>query len=103
MGFKVKEQIIEALKREEPSLPLIARQIAMSPRSIQMKLKEEGVTFRQLLDEVRMNIAVSHLSENAISTADLSFLLGFSEPSAFHRTFKKWTGITPSAFRKRGN
>lgn len=102
LSFKIKEEIVKGLKGEEPTLTAIAKNIAMSPRSIQMKLKEEQVTFRQLLEEVRKDIAISHLKESAISTTDISFLLGFSEPSVFQRSFKKWTGRTPAAFRKVG-
>ncbi|HYG37340.1 MAG TPA: AraC family transcriptional regulator [Cytophagales bacterium] len=102
LSFKIKEEIVKGLKGEEPTLTAIARNIGMSPRSIQMKLKEEQATFRQLLEEVRKDIAIGHLKENTISTTDISFLLGFSESSVFQRSFKKWTGKTPAAFRKVG-
>lgn len=104
LGYRVRQQILAGLKGEEPSLNTVARQLAMSERSVQLKLKEEGITYRQLLDEVRRELAVRHLREPYLSTSDIAYLLGFSEPAVFSRTFKKWTGTTPLAFRqeKRG-
>ena len=65
-----------------------------------MKLKEEGATFQQLLDEIRKDLALKHLKEDILSTTDISYLLGYSEPSVFFRSFKKWTGQTPNFYRK---
>jgi AraC-like DNA-binding protein len=87
------------LKGEEPKLTGIARNLGMSERSIQMKLKEEGFTFRQLLEDIRKEIAISHLCGYQSSTTDIAYLLGFSEPSVFSRSFKKWTGYSPGAYR----
>ncbi len=64
-----------------------------------MKLKEEGYTYRQLLDDIRKEIAISHLCGSESSTTDIAYLLGFSEPSVFSRTFKKWTDTSPGAYR----
>ncbi len=64
-----------------------------------MKLKEEGFTFRQLLEQIRKEMAISHLGESGLSKTDIAYLLGFSEPSVFSRTFKKWTGTSPAAYR----
>jgi AraC-like DNA-binding protein len=102
LGYRVRKAITEGLKGEEPRLGSIARQLAMSERSIQLKLKEEGLTYQQLLDEVRKEMALSHLQEPYLSTTDIAYLLGFSEPSVFSRAFKKWIGTTPHAYRKAG-
>jgi AraC-like DNA-binding protein len=100
LAYRVRQQILVGLKGEEPNLNTVARQLAMSERNVQLKLKEEGTTYRQLLDEVRRELAVSHLREPYLSTSDIAYLLGFSEPAVFSRTFKKWTGTTPLAFRQ---
>ncbi len=97
---KVKKEIIGLLKGEEPSLHQIARNLGIGLRSLQMKLKEEGVTFQQLLDDIRKNLALQHLQEPRFSTTDIAYLLGYSEPSVFFRSFKKWTGNTPATYRK---
>lgn len=100
LADRVRQEILVRLKGAEPSLRAVARQLAMSERSVQMKLKRERTTYRQLLDEVRQELAVRHLREPYLSTSDISYLLGFSESAVFSRTFKKWTGATPQAFRK---
>ena len=97
---KIKKEILFGLKGEEPNLPLIAKNLGIGVRSIQMKLKEEGATFQQLLDEIRKDLALKHLKEDILSTTDISYLLGYSEPSVFFRSFKKWTGQTPTFYRK---
>ncbi|MEA5258876.1 AraC family transcriptional regulator [Arcicella aquatica] len=97
---KVKKEILDGLKGEEPSLFNISRNLGIGLRSLQMKLKEEGVTFQQLLDDIRKNLAVQHLQETHLSTTDIAYLLGYSEPSVFFRSFKKWTGYTPNVYRK---
>jgi AraC-like DNA-binding protein len=97
---KIKKEIVYGLKGEEPNLPTIAKNLGIGVRSIQMKLKEEGVTFQQLLEEIRKNLATKHLKEDKLSTTDIAYLLGYSEPSVFFRSFKKWTGHTPTFYRK---
>lgn len=97
---KVKKEILDGLKGEEPSLFNVSRSLGIGLRSLQMKLKEEGVTFQQLLDEIRKNLALQHLQESHLSTTDIAYLLGYSEPSVFSRSFKKWTGHTPNVYRK---
>ena len=97
---KIKKEILFGLKGEEPNLPIIAKNIGIGVRSIQMKLKEEGATFQQLLDEIRKDLALKHLKDDKLSTTDISYLLGYSEVSVFFRSFKKWTGQTPTLYRK---
>ncbi|GAB3258207.1 AraC family transcriptional regulator [Larkinella harenae] len=96
---RVKGEIVALLKGEEPTLATVADRLAMGVRTLQLHLKSEGVTYQQLLDEVRHDLAIRHLREPHFSTTDIAYLLGFSEPSVFYRTFKKWTGSTPGAYR----
>ncbi|GAB3900779.1 AraC family transcriptional regulator [Larkinella knui] len=99
LSVRVKQEIFTLLKGEEPALAAVAEGLAMGVRTLQLHLKEEGFTYQQLLDEVRHDLAVRHLREPNFSTTDIAYLLGFSEPSVFYRTFKKWTGSTPGAYR----
>ncbi|WP_276499094.1 AraC family transcriptional regulator [Pontibacter litorisediminis] len=98
---RVQREIVHLLKGEEPSINTVARSLAMSVRSLQGKLKEEGTTYQTLLDEVRRQIAVKHLQDNQSTITDIAYLLGYSEPSVFTRSFKKWTGMPPAAYRQR--
>lgn len=99
LSARVKQEILGLLKGEEPALALVADRLAMGVRTLQLHLKDEGVTYQQLLDEVRRELAVRHLREPHLSTTDIAYLLGFSEPSVFFRSFKRWTGQTPGAYR----
>ena len=87
------------LKGAVPPLSEVASALAMSERSIQRSLSEEQTSYRELVDEVRKNLAIEHLSRPGTSATDVSFLLGFSEPSAFTRAFRRWTGLAPTSFR----
>ena len=87
------------LRGAVPSLSEVASELAMSERSIQRSLGEEQTSYRQLVDEVRKNLAIEHLSRPGTSATDVAFLLGFSEPSAFTRAFRRWTGAAPTEFR----
>ena len=82
------------------SVDRVAGQLAMSVRTLSRRLEGEGTTFRHLLDSVRHEIAVAHLKDPRVELAEIAFLLGYSESSAFHRSFKRWTGRTPLDFRR---
>lgn len=71
----------------------------MSAQTLRRHLREEGSSFQELKDNLRRDLAIYHLSRNEISIQLIAEQLGFSEPSAFHRAFKKWTGLTPGAYR----
>lgn len=99
LSARVRAEIVRLMKGEEPTLGTVADQLAMGVRTLQLHLKEEGTTYQHLLDDVRRELAVSHLRDHALSTTDIAYLLGFAEPSVFFRSFKKWTGQTPGAYR----
>ncbi|MCC6998349.1 MAG: AraC family transcriptional regulator [Deltaproteobacteria bacterium] len=83
------------------SLAAVAARLHASERSVQRRLADEGTSFDALLDEVRHGLALQFLGDPRIAIAEVAFLLGYSEPSAFHRAFKRWTGKTPSELRRR--
>ena len=97
---RVKREIVRLLKGAEPTLAAVADALAMGVRTLQLHLREAGLSYQQLLDEVRRELAERHLRAPDLSTTDIAFLLGYSEPSVFVRSFKRWTGQTPGAFRK---
>jgi AraC-like DNA-binding protein len=96
---RVKRVVAEELRHGEPTLPQLAARLKLSERTLQRRLRQESLTLQQLLDAVRLTLAKRHLRESRESIAEISFLLGFSEVRAFHRAFKRWTGVTPNAFR----
>ena len=78
----------------------VARRLGMSVRSLHRKLSEDGLSFQSLTEETRKDLAVSLLKQEQYSIAEIAFLTGFSEQSAFTRAFKRWLGETPATFRK---
>ncbi|RAJ08571.1 AraC-like DNA-binding protein [Chitinophaga skermanii] len=80
------------------SLEDIAANLGMSPRTLQRKLKEEGLKYQQLTDEVRKVLALQYLAGNS-ALKEIAGILGYNEISAFNRAFKRWTGNTPSEMR----
>ncbi|GAB2561290.1 AraC family transcriptional regulator [Spirosoma aerophilum] len=100
LSHRVKSEIVLMMKGEEPALTTIADRLAIGVRTLQLHLKEAGTTYQRLLDETRKELAIGHLRELNLSTTDIAYLLGFAEPSVFFRSFKKWTGQTPGAYRQ---
>jgi AraC-like DNA-binding protein len=79
----------------------VARVLATSARSLQRRLAAAGVSYQQLLDLARKDAAERHLTDSLLSIADVAYSLGYSEPAAFNRAFRRWHKDTPQAFRQR--
>lgn len=82
-----------------PSFEILASRLRMSAPTLRRRLRLEGQTYRSIKDEMRRALATEALLEGRKGVADLAIELGFSEPSAFHRAFRKWTGVSPGSFR----
>jgi AraC-like DNA-binding protein len=95
----VRQLVAQDLSSATPSASAAARKLHMSRRTLQRSLRAEGTTFTDLVDDLRRDLAARYLREPAVAIAEVAFLLGFSEASAFHRAFKRWQGITPAAYR----
>jgi AraC-like DNA-binding protein len=98
---RVRRLLSGALGEGVASLAAVAARLRMSERTLQRRLADEGVGFDTLLDELRRELATRYLDDPRIAIAEVAYLLGYSEPSAFHRAFKRWTGTTPAAARRR--
>jgi AraC-like DNA-binding protein len=94
--------ILAHLDKKKPDLSLVAREMSMSVRSLQKRLKSEGVIFRQLLEQTRKNLAERYLHDD-FSIDEIAYLLGYSEASVFCKAFKKWSGYTPGEYRSMSN
>lgn len=97
---KVRHVIGQLLPGGVPKLAQVADKLDMAPRTLQRQLSAAGTSFAELTEHTRRDLAIELLKESELSVAELSFVLGFSEPSAFHRAFKRWTGTTPASVRK---
>lgn len=82
-----------------PSMETMARKLHVGKRTLQLKLKEEGTTYSELRDGVQFGFAKKYLQTDQYSVSEIGQLLGFSETSTFHRTFKRWAGVTPLTYR----
>ncbi|MBM7060695.1 AraC family transcriptional regulator [Pseudomonas sp. UL073] len=101
-GDSLTSQIRRLLGRDcnqWPDLDHVASQLHTSPQTLRRHLREEGTSFQELKDHLRRDLAIYHLGRDGLSLQDIAEQLGFSEASAFHRAFKKWTGLTPGAYR----
>ena len=101
---RVKRAVATTLRdQERPSLAATARVLRASPRTVQRWLGEHGATHREIVDSVRRNHAVRLLERRDLSITEIAFLLGFADVGGFERTFKRWTGKTPSSVRTRAD
>ncbi|VVQ08208.1 hypothetical protein PS918_04948 [Pseudomonas fluorescens] len=101
-GHSLSSRLRRLLSRDSshwPDLEAVAAHLHISPQTLRRHLREEGTSFQELKDQLRRDIAIYHLSRNDLPLQQIAEALGFSEPSAFHRAFKKWTGLTPGAYR----
>jgi AraC-like DNA-binding protein len=96
---QVKAMIGHDFSEGFPSFETISAALNMSAPTLRRRLKSEGTTFQQIKDAARCDAARLHLGRPEMSVNDVALQLGFTDPSAFHRSFKKWTGETPGQFR----
>jgi AraC-like DNA-binding protein len=83
-----------------PSLEELAAEMRAPASTLRHRLAAEGQTYRAIKDEIRRSLAIERLSRTRVNVADIAADLGFAEPSAFHRAFRKWTGKSPAEFRR---
>lgn len=83
------------------SLDDIASNFNISARTLQRKLKKEGINFQQIADKARKTLAINYLKAGSYPVKEISYMLGYNELSAFTRTFKRWTGVAPGMYQKK--
>jgi len=97
---QVRRALLESIRAGDPDLARVAERFAITPRTLQRRLTEEGSSFQSLLDETRRELALSYLRDPGRSASEVAYMLGYREASAFYRAFRRWTGRTPAAFRQ---
>ena len=100
LAEQVRRFIAESLDQGPPSLRQVAHRLHLSERSLQRRLGEEGCRFAELVEQVRRELALRYIADRKLALGEVAYLLGFAEPSPFHRAFKRWTGMTPAAARR---
>ena len=100
LTMQVRSRIIERLHDGTPNQETIAQSLNVSLRSLQRKLNDEDTNFKTLLESTRRELALHYIRETHRSLGEITYLLGFSEPSNFTRAFKRWTGVSPIVYRE---
>jgi AraC-like DNA-binding protein len=95
MRGRVENLLVPILHTGEASIDTIAGKLGLSRQTLFRKLKGEGVTFEKVLDELRHKLALHYLNGKKVPVNQTAYLVGFSEPAAFSRAFKRWTGSSP--------
>jgi len=106
--LKVYDELISTIRNllitslgQFPRLPVIARQMAMSPRTLRRRLEERNITYQNILDEIRMGLTKEYITTTNLSVDQIANRLGFSEATTLRRAFKKWTGMNIKEFKNR--
>jgi AraC-like DNA-binding protein len=97
---RVRRRLRQFLPGTVPDFEELAAEMSMTPATMRRRLNEEGESYQSIKDQLRRDLAISYLSHSNRSVMDIALELGFSERSAFHRAFRKWTGASPAEFRR---
>ncbi len=100
LSRRVRGHLMSQLQYANTGIDKTARHFNMSERTLRRQLKEEGTTFKEILSELRRELAIKYLRDNDLSSKEIALLLGYSELSTFNRAFKSWTKLTPSQYRR---
>ncbi len=97
---RVENALLELLPSGRTQIDDVAGELAVSRRSLQRRLSEEGTSWLDVLNSARMRLAQHYLTNTNLGAAEVSFLLGFEDPNSFFRAFRRWTESTPEAWRE---
>lgn len=96
----LRARLFECVPQQTSAKEELARALGMSARTLNRRLQDEGTTFREVLEDVRKELAQAWLSDGRHAVYEIAFVLGYSEPSTFHRSFRRWTGSSPHVWRR---
>src|SRR5262249_53748862 len=99
LAVDVQRALTKRVAGGDTRIGALARELAMSGRTLQRRLSGEGVSYQELLDDARKEAAGRYLHESPLAIGEVAYLVGYSEPAPFYRAFKRWYGMTPEAFR----
>ena len=97
---RVRRRLRQFAPGEVPDFEGLAHDLHLTPATMRRRLHEEGASYQSIKDQLRRDLAIGYLSHSSRSVMDIAMELGFSERSAFHRAFRKWTGASPGEFRR---
>jgi len=97
---KIRRRLRQSPLHELPDFEVLALELHTASATLRRRLHEEGESYQSIKDQLRRDVAITYLSDSEKSVTDIALELGFAEPSAFHRAFKKWTGASPGEYRR---
>jgi AraC-like DNA-binding protein len=100
LSARIRRRLRQLLPGEVPDFETLAGELNMTTATLRRRLHEEGASYQGIKDQLRRDLAIGYLSHSKRSVMDIALELGFSERSAFHRAFRKWTGASPGEFRR---
>lgn len=96
---RIREILGDDFQQEMPTFEELTALLNMSARTLRRRLEKEGMSYQRIKDNARRDVAISMLSRDRLTVSEVAEQVGFSDPSAFHRSFKKWTGQSPGSYR----
>jgi len=96
----LREVVATLLQEGDLCIERVADVAGLSPRSLQRRLAQAGISYKELVRRARLEIAERRLSEKDASVTEIGIDLGYSDTAHFSRAFRAWTGVTPSAYRR---
>lgn len=99
LSARVRAAMLEALSITEPTIAHVCARLKLSRSTLLRRLDDEGESFQSLLDDTRKELAIRYLVKSDLNNQQIAHLVGYRDPNAFQRAFRKWTGTTPQALR----
>jgi AraC-like DNA-binding protein len=96
---KVRKLIYSGLSSGGASIEKVAAELALTPRTLQRRLADEGLSFNELFDQTRKQLSCTYIRDDRINLAEMAYMLGYADLPSFHRAFKRWHDMTPQQMR----
>lgn len=97
----VQDLLTSEIESGNSSADRVAAHLGLHPKTLRRRLQAEGTSHRRLLESVRRDLAERYLTVSDKTVSEMAFMLGYADPSAFHKAFRRWTGIAPDVYRRR--
>jgi AraC-like DNA-binding protein len=101
VGEQVKHTLKRCLAGKRPTLPHVARELRTSARTLQRRLTDAGITFQQIVEDTRRDLAHHYLKQSTVELNETAYLLGYEDANSFFRAFHLWEGTSPGEWRTR--
>ena len=94
------KNIVDELRNGYPDIDHASKKLGMSPRTLRRRLRDHSITYSRLVNKIRHELSRRYLEDTSLTIKEISFLLGYSDVSAFNRAYKRWSGMPPTAYRR---